>query len=413
VARVNDRYSCRADSQHCKTATAHATSLPELRHDVTQAINYTDPDSYFGIPSEETVMRLIASILCLGLMLPSALADDVTIKRVIGKEFPGEYKHPATITELDNGDLYIAYYGGAGEYEGDTAVYGLRLPKGSSKWSTPEIIADTPNRSEGNGAIWQAPDGLVWLFYITNYGPTWSSARIKYKVSKDGANTWSDPYMLSFEQGTMVRSAPIVLNDGNYLLPVYHETGEDREGTALDTCSYFMRYDPKTKEWTSTNRIYSKEYSNLQIQPVQIDDKYLIAYARRGGDFLPHPNGVAFRSESRDGGRTWSPAERSQFRNPNSALDFIKLQNGHLLMVFNDNNNAERMPLTIAISTDNDKTWPYRRNIVNIAGDTAAYPVAIQSKDGRIHVVYTSKVRTQINHAVFEESAILNPVETE
>jgi predicted neuraminidase len=284
----------------------------------------------------------------------------------------------------------------------------MRLVKGTTEWTKPQIIADTPNRSDGNAAVWQAPDGIVWLFYVTNYGPTWSSARIKYKISTDGAQTWSDSDILAFEQGSMARSAPIVLNDGNYLLPVYHETGEDREGTAPDSCSYFLRYDPKTKVWSSSNRIFSKGIGNLQAQPVQISDDYLITYIRRGGNFDPDPNGVAFRSESRDGGHNWSPAERTQFYNPNSALDIIKLQNGHLLMVYNDNNQAERMPLTVVISTDNDKTWPYRRNIVNKPGDTAAYPVAIQSKDGKIHIVYTSSVRTQINHAVFEESAILN-----
>lgn len=65
------------------------------------------------------------------------------------------------------------------------------------------------------------------------------------------------------------------------------------------------------------------------------------------------------------------------------------------------------MPLTIAISTDNDKTYPHRRNIVNKPGDTAAYPTALQTKDGKLHVMYTSEKRTVINHAVFDESAIL------
>jgi len=349
----------------------------------------------------------VASLLSIALWPSLGLSDEITINRVIGLESPGSYKHPATITELRNGDLYIAYYGGEGEYEGDTAVYGLRLAKGSKRWTDLKVIADTPNRSDGNGAVWQAPDGIVWLFYVTNYGPTWSSARIKYKISKDGAHTWSDSYLLSFEEGTMCRSCPIVLNDGDYLLPVYHETGEDREGTAVDTCSYFMRFNPKTKVWSETNRIFSEEIGNLQAQAVQIDDQYLIAYIRRGGNFEPMPDGVAFRSESRDGGRTWSPAKRSAFHNPNSALDFIKLRNGHLLMVFNDNNEARRMPLTVAISTDNDKTYPYRRDIVKEPGDSAAYPVAIQTRDGKIHVVYTSRRRTQINHAVFDEAAIL------
>ena len=45
---------------------------------------------------------------------------------------------------------------------------------------------------------------------------------------------------------------------------------------------------------------------------------------------------------------------------------------------------------------------------MNKPGDTAAYPSAIQTQDGKIHVVYTSAKRTVINHAVFDESAILN-----
>ena len=186
---------------------------------------------------------LIAILLSLAPFAPAIAADDITIERLFGPEIPGKYKHPPSITELDNGDLYVVYYGGEGEYEGDTAVYGSRLAKGSKAWTRPKIIADTPDRSEGNAAIWQAPDGTVWLFYITNYGPTWSTSRIKYKLSKDRAQTWTDSDMLAFELGSMVRGRPIVLNDGDYLLPVYHETGEDRERTAADTCSFFFRYN--------------------------------------------------------------------------------------------------------------------------------------------------------------------------
>lgn len=349
---------------------------------------------------------LLASFSSLVLLAPAFAADDITIERLFGPEIPGKYKHPASIAELDNGDLYVVYYGGEGEYEGDTAVYGSRLAKGSTKWTRPTIIADTPGRSEGNAVAWQAPDGVVWLFYITNYGPTWSTSRIKYKLSKDRAHTWTDSDVLAFELGSMVRGAPIVLNNGEYLLPVYHETGEDREQTASDTYSYFLRYNPETKVWTESGRIYSPN-GNLQPAPVQITDDYLVAYCRPGGDFEPNPKRFVIRSESRDGGHTWSEGKDTEFPNPNSAVDFIKLQNGHLLLVNNDTNIGDRMPLTAMISTDNDKTYPHRRHIVNIPGDTAAYPVAIQTRDGKIHVVYTSQERSVVNRAVFEEEAVL------
>ena len=63
----------------------------------------------------------------------------ITVTRVVGPEFPGAYKHPASITELENGDLYIAYYGGSGEYGTDTAVWGMRKRRGEERWSAPVV----------------------------------------------------------------------------------------------------------------------------------------------------------------------------------------------------------------------------------------------------------------------------------
>lgn len=332
-------------------------------------------------------------------------APDITITQIAGPGDPGPYRHPACITELDNGDLYLAYYGGSDEYGTDTAVYAKRLKAGETTWSAAEVIADTPWTSEGNPVVWQAPDGLVWLFYVNRYGDTWSDSIIKGKISRDGAKTWSDSFMVTWERGTMVRGRPILLNDGNYLLPVYHETGHDRENVGADTMSFFLRLDPKTNTWTESSRISSR-LGNLQPAPVQIDDNYLISYSRRGGGYDGSEKGHLVRSESHDGGRTWSEGVDSPFPNPNAAADFIKLKNGHLVLVYNDS-YIDRTPLTVAISTDNDTTYPYKRNIAE-GENSFAYPMAIQTKDGKIHVIYTSNQRTTIHHAVFEESAILS-----
>lgn len=345
--------------------------------------------------------------LCLVLLCAAVAygqSYNIETYRVFGGEHPGQYKHPASITELANGDLYLSYYGGSGEYGNDTAVYGSRLKKGADQWSDPEVIADTPNEGEGNPVVWQAPDGRVWLFYNNRTGDTWSNARVKGKISDDGAETWSDSFMLVYEEGSMVRGQPIVLKDGDYLLPLYHETGDDREATASSTCSYFMRYDPKSKAWTETGRIKSP-MGNLQAQVVQLTDTYLVAYIRRGGNFLPTDHGYTLRAESRDGGHTWSDAVETAFRNPNSAVDFIKLKNGHLLLVYNDNMN-DRTPLTVAVSVDNDKSYPYRRDIAG-GDNTFAYPYAIQTRDEKIHIIYTTNERTTIMHAVFDEFAVI------
>ncbi len=335
----------------------------------------------------------------------SRLKLNVETHRVFGSEHPGLYKHPASMTELTNGDLYIAYYGGSGEYSDDTAVYGSRRKAGESTWSVPDVIADTPFRGDGNPVVWQAPDGMVWLFYVNLYGDTWSDSRVKAKVSTDGAVSWSDPFMLHDELGSMVRGKPIVLMNGDYLLPMYHETGNDREKMAADTASFFLRYNVATREWTATNRIRSKQ-GNLQPQVVQLTEKHLVCYMRRGGGYGPKSQGYIQKAESHDGGFHWSEAHDTEYKNPNSAGDVEKLNNGHLVLVYN-NHMYERTPLSIAISTDQGKTFPYHRDIGG-GENSFAYPYMIQTSDGKILVLYTTNHRTSIMLAEFPETAILN-----
>jgi predicted neuraminidase len=332
-------------------------------------------------------------------------AGEFRSERIFGPEVDtGTYKHPACLTELGNGDFYLVYYGGAGEYATDTAVYGARWRVGESRWTAPRVVARDPFRSVGNAVVWQAPDGLVWLFYVVRFGTTWSDSRIQVKISRDEARTWSDPSLLALEAGMMVRNRPIVLADGAYLVPVYHETGHDPEAVGRDSTSLFLRFDPKTRAWTETGRIRSPQ-GNIQPAVVALNDRDLVAYCRRGGDYDPKTIGFLVRSESHDGGLTWGPGVASRFPNPNAAVDFLKLRSGSLLLVFNNSMSA-RTPLTAALSSDHDRTYPHRRNIAE-GPDAFAYPIAVQARDGAIHVVYTAQRRTVIHRAIFDEAWLL------
>ena len=324
------------------------------------------------------------------------------VEKVFGPEVKtGPYKHPAAIAELQNGDLYLVYYGGEGEYAVDTGVFGARRKKGSSRWSQPVRIAHDPFRSLGNPVIWQAPDGLVWLFYVVRWGETWSTSRIQGKVSRDGARTWSDSFVVSDVEGMMVRGKPIVLSSGEYLLPVYHETGNDTEKVGPDSTSRFLRWSLARREWLPSGAIRSPK-GNIQPAIAEVSPGHVVAYCRRGGGYDPVTDGYIVWSESRDGGRTWAEGRDSSFPNPNAAVDLLRLRNGHLALIYNDSMN-ERSPLTVAISADGGKTWPWKRNVAEGSGDFA-YPYAIEAADGSIHLVYTTDERTTIRHAVFTEA---------
>ena len=86
----------------------------------------------------------------------------------------------------------------------------------------------------------------------------------------------------------------------------------------------------------------------------------------------------------------------------NAAVDFIKLRSGNLPLVFNDSTN-DRTPLTAALSPDSNWTWPSRRIV---AEDPYAYPMAVQTRTGKIHLIFTSHERAVVNHDLFDEEWI-------
>jgi len=336
---------------------------------------------------------------------------DINIQKVFGTETPGgNYKHPASIAELNNGDLYLSYYCGSGEYEEDAKVYGSRLPKGESQWQAPKVIADTPWRGEGNPVVWQGPNNIVWLFYVVRYGDTWCTSHIHYKISTDDANTWSDSALLTLEPGTLVRCKPLLLKDDKFILPIYRETGNDPELLAPDTSSVFFIHDLKTHTWTQSNYVRSR-IGNLQPSVVALSDTHLLAYCRRGGGYTPMPDGFIVKTESFDAGKTWTDGVDTEFVNPNAAVDLLKLKNGHLLLFYN-NTIIDRSPLSVAISMDNGKTWEIKRDLVR-GDDSYAYPYSIQLNDGRIALVFTSHERSEINLAIFTEEQLIQWKEQE
>src|SRR5438094_9387429 len=108
----------------------------------------------------------ICLALATALLGGDPLAGDLVVNRVFGPEVKtGDYKHPASFDELQNGDLYLVFFSGQGEYnDNSAAVFGARLRRDRPRWSSPEAIARDPFHSLGNPEIWQAPEGLVWLF---------------------------------------------------------------------------------------------------------------------------------------------------------------------------------------------------------------------------------------------------------
>ena len=119
------------------------------------------------------------------------------------------------------------------------------------------------------------------------------------------------------------------------------------------------------------------------------------------------------RSVSKDGGFTWSTVNDTDIPNPGTAADVVVLKSGNWALVHNDVEEG-RHRMSVWLSEDEGKTWPYRKVIVNGEPGSAVrghYPAIIQGKDGMIHISYTNQVAgasgepdiKNIAHAFFSE----------
>ncbi len=297
--------------------------------------------------------------------------------------------HAGTIVELPNAGLLVAWYAGRQEKARDVAVLFSRRPQGAAEWSDVKVLVDTPNKSEGNPVLWCDPKGTLWLFYVTMEGNGWTTCNIKYMKSKDNGATWSEPVFLRKELGWMTGTKPLVLKNGETLLPLYDEE---------NVSSVFMISSDGGETWQKTGPIKSSP-GNIQPSVVQLKDGSLLCYMRTW------VAGKMWQSTSRDNARTWSPATKHDLPNSGSRLDMVKLQGGELVLIFN-NTPRGRTPLSAALSTDEGQTWPLIKNLETERGEYS-YPAVIQTRDGLIHVVYTYR-RTHIKHAEFNKEWLIS-----
>jgi predicted neuraminidase len=97
-------------------------------------------------------------------------------------------------------------------------------------------------------------------------------------------------------------------------------------------------------------------------------------------------------SESRDGGKTWSPVIDSSIPNPGSGAEVISLRNGHWALIYNDTEQG-RNSLAVSLSTDEGQTWKWTRHLEFEPRSTEAgafhYPSIIQARDGSLHASYS------------------------
>ncbi|MGG4035977.1 sialidase family protein [Paenibacillus cisolokensis] len=320
--------------------------------------------------------------------------------------------HSANLLALDNGDLLCVWFSGSGEGNPDTNVVMSRLPAGTNRWTEPVVLANDPERSEQNPVLFQEPggSGRVWLFHTSNEPHDQKTARVVRRISEDRGETWGPPEVLFDDPGVFLRHPVAVLPNGDWLLPIYYcKTGGHYSAVKIST--------DRGQTWEE--REVPGSVHRVQMSVVVLDDGTLYAMFRsREADRI-------YTSVSRDNGYTWSVPEKSALPNNNSSMQLVSLGGGRLALIFNNasierdqfrwvkkgdgfRRKTLRTPLTLAISEDNGKTWPYIRNVQTADLEYKerevgySYPSIIAPGDGKLHIAF-SYLRKAIKYVRVDE----------
>ncbi|MHA1338784.1 MAG: sialidase family protein [Promethearchaeota archaeon] len=328
----------------------------------------------------------------------------------------GNNSHGSTITELPNNKIMAVWYCGSFEKAADVGIFASIFDRNKAEWTEPVLIEkESDKKSEGNPVIFYDDlNDRLWLFWATmdraeykRMPGGWSTCKLKCKhldhpdpnneshspLNKDN---WSEFRYLTKTWGKMTRNKPIRLSNGDVLLPIYSEWLGYKANFLICSSDSFSQGALKSK-W---KKIGPVKGNILQPSVVELDNGHLLAYCRTA-THGKHKGHIA-KTESFDYGRHWTKSTSINLPNPNSGCDMVKLKNGHLALAFN-NSPKLRSPLSIAISEDNGKSWPYIKDLERDDKERFSYPSIIQAHDGTIYCSYTNKRGINIRCAEFDE----------
>ena len=295
---------------------------------------------------------------------------------------PNKLVCDTTLRELPDG-TWALYMLAGDDFEPSPGNYtGLtRSPDKGRTW-TPLEPVNTGLPRAGN-TIGQGPSELMILgarstLFFSTHSQTWGRDWQSWMIdSVDNCKTWSKPEPVPGRLGkfTFMRNH-IVTHDGRILVPFQHYDGPP-PGTPAPP--------PEPKPWHVTLEHYVSnprngvlmssdggktwtEHGDIRLTPddryhgwaenniVELSDGRIVMIIR--GDRL---GGVLYKAESKDGGKTWPEfASVTQVPNPGSKATLYSL-GGDTVAILHNPNSKHRSPLSLWISFDGMKTWPYQR----------------------------------------------------
>lgn len=333
---------------------------------------------------------LMASMMTLPLLAsaeetiinPQFLFDKgATVDFVFGDERPFAQCHASTIVDTENGDLIAAWFAGTEEKDPDVAIFMSRYSDG--KWGPIFKKVKHNPTAHWNPVLFRDPQSGIHLFF--KVGPEIPHWQTYWMTSTDDGHTWSDATeLVPGDEGGRgpVKNKPILLKDGTWL------AGASTEYQGWKP--FGDRSEDMGKTWSRSEDIEIDRQvikGKGAIQPTLWEHK-----KNKIRGLFRTTGGILGRSDSKDGGKTWSPMVPSGLPNNNSGVDVLQLDDGRLILVYNPvaKNWGSRSPLNLAVSHNNGKTWKDFVSLESEPEEEFSYPAIIKTQDG-IAISYTWK----------------------
>ena len=317
--------------------------------------------------------------------------SSITLTRVdhehlFGDDHPFAQCHASTMINTSGNKFLFAWFAGTREKDDDVGIWMADGEPG--KWSPVRLAVKIRNEPHWNPVLFKNSDTRIYLFFKVgkeiDYWETW------LQYSDDEGKSWSQPReLVAGDKGGRgpVRNQPIILSDHSWLAPASIERNQVWN-------AFVDRSEDEGNTWKASD--------TLQIDRKVITGEGIIQPALWESSpgqvhmLLRSSAGNICRSDSKDYGKTWSPVYKTDLPNNNSGIDVTQISGDTIALIYNpvSKNWGDRYPITIAVSTDNGKTWPMKVNIEDGKGeDELSYP-DILYENGYIVCCYTWNRKT-------------------
>lgn len=311
-------------------------------------------------------MRLLVFLLLVPALLPDG---DVMKVPLLPPSINNPRNSEGDFIALKSGLMMFVYsrFTGGTADDARAELAAIYSGDGGKTWSLryEPVLEREGKKNVMSVSLLRLADNEIALFYLRKNSS--EDCMPLMRLSTDEGRTWNDPVPCIDEEGYYVlnNSRAVKLKSGRILLPLArHARAGEKHARRASFLSVWS--DNGGRSWRKSAALDGPEASRTGLQEpgvIELKDGRLMMFARTD-------QGTQFRSFSKDGGETWSPAEPSNIVSPVSPASIARIPTtGDLLLVWNDHENVDdahkgkRTPFCVAISKDDGVTWEKKKTL--------------------------------------------------